>query len=385
VIIDSAAGMILTNHHVVEDSDSIQVRLQDGRRYPAQIVGSDPPTDLAVIRIEADNLASLQLGDSDALEVGDPVMTVGNPFGLQGTVSKGIVSAVNRYTPAGIISYEGFIQTDAVINPGNSGGPLVNMRGEIVGINTAIESSTGGFDGVGFAIPSARIKNVLPALVKGERVQRGFLGVHISDAGYTDDARALGWEEPHGIMINRVQDDSPAQRAGLQARDIILRLDGRLMQRTEQLTEAVAARAPGTDVVLDLWRNQREVSVKVTLAPQPQDFRVRQRFEPPDEVDLSELGLVARTLDDELARRLDLHQPLPAGVAVVEVHNDSRAAAAGIAVGDVITQVNGLAVEDSNDFRRALSIMAWGEAQELQLRLHTHAGVRDVRLPLNEE
>jgi S1-C subfamily serine protease len=171
VIIDSAEGMILTNHHVVEDSDSIQVRLQDGRRYPAQIVGSDPPTDLAVIRIEADNLACLRLGDSDALEVGDPVMTVGNPFGLQGTVSKGIVSAVNRYTPAGIISYEGFIQTDAVINPGNSGGPLVNMRGEIVGINTAIESSTGGFDGVGFAIPSARIKNVLPALVKGERVR----------------------------------------------------------------------------------------------------------------------------------------------------------------------------------------------------------------------
>ena len=270
-VIDAETGYVLTNHHVIEGAEVIRVQLADGRRYQARVVGSDPETDLAVIAVEADRLHQVPFGDSDAVEVGDDVFALGNPFGLAGTVSRGIVSAKGRSNVAiGDIVYKGFLQTDAAINPGNSGGPLVNMRGEVIGVNTAIATQTGRYDGVGFAIPSSRVRDLLPKLAAGQRVVRGFLGiVPVSVNDFAEVAAQLGWKEPYGALVARVEQDTGAEAAGLQEEDIIIEIDGTRLEDKDQLMELVGAQAPGTVLTLRIWRDGGIITRQATLGQRP--------------------------------------------------------------------------------------------------------------------
>ncbi len=275
-IFDAENGHIVTNSHVIDGCDSIQVHLADGRRFPAEVVGVDKKTDLAVIQIQADNLHSLPIADSDKVEVGDDVMAVGNPFGLEGTFSRGIVSAKNR-SSVNIhgAEYRGFLQTDAVINPGNSGGPLVNMRGEVIAVNTAIATESGHYDGVGFAIPSARVMLVVPTLIRGEQILRGYLG--ISMVGVTENqarADSLGWQEYYGVIVQRVLPDSPAAEV-LSEDDIILEIDGKRIRGTADLIDMIGETEPGVELALRVWRDSTEHAMPVRVAAQPKNFSTR--------------------------------------------------------------------------------------------------------------
>ncbi len=256
-IVDAERGYIVTNHHVTDGADRIEVILHDGRRYRARVVGSDPQSDLAVLFVPAGRLHQVTFGDSTRLAVGDDVFALGNPFRLEGTFSRGIVSGLAR---SGIriagVTYQGFIQTDAVINPGNSGGPLVNLRGEVVGVNTAIATRTGNYDGVGFAIPSARVVSLLPQLIAGGRIVRGFLGVVPVDVRQQRErAEALGWSHADGVLIAGVEQDSPASRADLQPGDILLEIDGKPVASASELRDIIAAIPPGTQVSIRLWHD----------------------------------------------------------------------------------------------------------------------------------
>ena len=266
-IIDANRGLIVTNNHVIARSKKIEVQLADGRRFTAKVVGSDPETDLAVISIDADRLHDLEFGDSDLVEVGDDVFALGNPFGLAGTVSRGIISAKGRFNVNihGIV-YRGFLQTDAVINPGNSGGPLVNMRGEVIGVNTAIATHTGRYDGVGFAIPASRVTALLPDLINGRTVVRGFLGVvSRSVDDFPEQVAALGWTEDYGVLLTEVRPGTGAAAAGLQVDDILLELDGTRVLNADQFLELIAPIAPGTEITLLVWRNKQTMKVRATL------------------------------------------------------------------------------------------------------------------------
>jgi Do/DeqQ family serine protease len=384
VIVNGKEGIILTNNHVVANAQVIEVRLHNGKRHDAHLIGTDPPTDLAVIGIDATGLAELVIGDSDALEVGDLVMTVGNPFGLAGTVSQGIVSAKDRYTPFDILDYEGFIQTDAVINPGNSGGPLVNMLGQIVGINTAIETDSGQFAGVGFAVPSSKIHQVLPTLMRGERVQRGYLGIGIASAA---DRSGSEWKESYGVLVTSVEAGEPAAKAGLRPGDIVVNLAGAPMRDHNHLRETVAAMPPGKIVVVDLWRDGNLVSLQVELAERrpPEVGRV---MPPEDSTDI--LGMTLRTLTEALARRYDLPTPPEAGVLVTRVDPDGPAAKLDIEVGDVIVSVNDVPVSAVDHVESAVELLAKlslevdrPEDMQIILKIAEPRGDREVRVPLS--
>jgi S1-C subfamily serine protease len=255
-IFDADRGHILTNSHVVDGADVIRVYLSDGREADAIVLGSDPDSDLAVIRIELARLHELPFGDSDAVAVGDDVLAVGNPFGLEGTFSKGIISAFNRRS----VSFsngraESFLQTDAVINPGNSGGPLVNLRGEVVGINTAIATHTGTYDGVGFAIPARRAHELIDDLIDGGP---GFLGVLVGDVTYYDErVRALRWDRPYGTWVQDVLEGLSADRAGVKPDDIIVSINDETIDTTRELGEVVSALAPDSEIELTVWRDGR--------------------------------------------------------------------------------------------------------------------------------
>jgi serine protease Do len=282
-VVDAANGHIVTNDHVIANADAIHVRLADGRLVEARLLGADPRSDLAVVQIEADGLYELKLGDSDAVEVGDAVMSVGNPFGLDGTVSRGIISAKGR-SQINIhgAEYRGFLQTDAVINPGNSGGPLVNLRGEVVAVNTAIATSSGHYDGVGFAIPARRIQQVLPALVSGSQVPRGYLGVTIVDRSLEDgegESPAGRFGVSGGVLVRDVLPDSPADRHGLREGDVILSIDGRSLRHTADLIDIVGDSTPGTSLSLELERGGERETRLVTVGRQPEGFSTRRTVE----------------------------------------------------------------------------------------------------------
>ncbi|HUU86033.1 MAG TPA: trypsin-like peptidase domain-containing protein [Phycisphaerae bacterium] len=271
-VIDAEEGLVLTNYHVIEGAQTIRVMLSDGREEQARVVGTDPDTDLALIGIDADRLHELPLADSGQVGVGDDVFALGNPFGLAGSVSRGIISGRgrSRVSVQGAV-YQGFLQTDAVINPGNSGGPLVNLRGEVVGVNTAIATLTGRYDGVGFAIPASRVAEVLPALVRGEKVKRGFLGVlPVAVAEAPELAAELGWEESSGIIVARVVPNSAAAEAGLRADDVILEIDGVQQKEIPPFMETLARTAPGSAMSLKIWRGGRTMALQVTLSERPQ-------------------------------------------------------------------------------------------------------------------
>jgi serine protease Do len=263
VIVDRR-GYILTNNHVIKGADEIKVKLSDNRDFKGEVVGSDPKTDLAVVKINTDNLPVVQLGNSDALKAGETVLAIGNPFGLNQTVTSGIVSATGRAN-VGIADYEDFIQTDAAINPGNSGGALVNIKGELIGINTAIFSTTGGYQGIGFAIPSNMAKTVMESLIKSGKVVRGWLGIYLQPLT-PDLAKQFGIADEKGILVGDVIEDSPAEKAGIQRGDIILEFNGRKVEDPRSLRNMVSATKPDDEASVKLIREgqQKTVRVKIT-------------------------------------------------------------------------------------------------------------------------
>jgi len=263
-VIVSDQGYVLTNHHVIDGAEEIRVELSDHRVYPASLVGSDPPSDLAVLKVDERNLPVLGMGDSDRARVGDVVLAIGNPLGLEQTVTAGIISAKGRSTGLSDGSFEDFLQTDAPINQGNSGGALVSASGELIGINSQILSPTGGNIGIGFAIPVNMAKNVMDQLVRNGSVRRGSLGVTIQSLTSEAIAR-LGLQNARGALVNSVVSGGPAERAGVQPGDVITAFNGNAIGDPNSLRNAVAATAPGTQVGLTLWRNGREQQVRLTL------------------------------------------------------------------------------------------------------------------------
>jgi len=348
VIID-ASGVTLTNAHVVDGATQVEVTLADGTKHRAKVVGLDKKTDLAVLRLDAGGkkFPYLPLGDSSEVRVGDWVLAVGSPFGLQATVTSGIVSAKARQIGAG--PYDDFLQTDAAINPGNSGGPLVNMRGEVIGINTAIVR---GGSGIGFAIPASMAKRVSAQLLENGKVTRGYLGVVLQPL--TEElAASFGAEGKKGALVSEVAPDSPAAKAGLKAGDIVLEVDGRAVDGPSDVARAVGLAAPGRKARITLWRDRAQKTVEVVLA------------EAPGERQVSRLGFEVRPLTPELAR--ELNRRGTEGVVVARVEEDSAAAEAGIQRGDVIVEVNRQPVKTLADFERATRDLKKGERLTVRL------------------
>jgi len=355
----SAEGHILTNHHVVGKADKIMVQLHDGRKMEATLIGSDEKSDVAVIQIDAQNLPFIPLADSDQLDVGEWVLAFGSPFGLTNSMTAGIVSAKGR-TGVGIVDYENFIQTDAAINPGNSGGPLVNLDGEVVGINTAIASRSGGYQGIGFAIPINLARNIRDQLVTSGTVRRGFLGILIQPLS-PDMAKAFGSADTQGILIGGVGDDSPAKKAGLQREDIILQLDGKQVLHPGAFRNRVAMLAPGTEVLLTVLREGQRKQITMTLGELPtpekhiqdgsgQEGSGQKALE---EETLENLGLAVQTLTPDLAERLG-YKEQPQGVVISKVARGSLAQAAGLRPGVMILEVNRQEVDTAEAFKQAL-------------------------------
>ena len=343
----SADGYIMTNNHVVGDADKVTVQLLDGREYDAEIVGTDPPTDVALIKINADEkLPFLKLGNSDKLEVGDWVLAFGNPFGLSHTLTAGIVSAKGR-SGIGLNDYENFIQTDAAINPGNSGGPLVNLDGEVVGMNTAIFSRSGGYMGIGFAIPINMATNIREQLVQHGSVTRGRIGVYIQDLT-KDLAESFDIDQRNGILVAQVMADSPAENAGLKQGDVILELDGKKVDKVANFRNQIALTRPGTEVELLVLREGKKKEIDVTIGAMETD----QQGHPVSSNELPELGMSLQTLTPELADQLGYENE--SGVVVTEIQAGSIAARAGIKRGDLIQEVNRQEVNDPDQVRKLI-------------------------------
>jgi serine protease Do len=351
-IID-AQGHILTNRHVIEGADQISVTLNSGKDYDAKLVGKDARTDVALLKIEAnETLTHLNLGDSDAIEVGEWVMAIGNPFGLGGnSVTVGVVSYKGRSMSLTRGTGVEMIQTDAAINPGNSGGPLLNTRGEVVGVNTLI--ITGGLQqsaGVGFSVPINVAKEILPQLREKGRVIRGWMGVQIQPV--TEDlAKTYRMAEAKGAVISDVTADSPAAKAGLEPGDVVIEVDGRPIEDNNDLSRYIASRAPGTTVRLKVLRNGSDRNVNLTLGTFPEEA-AEGDDQDEDEAGV-QLGMTLRELTPDLAGRLELPRTAK-GVVIMDVEAGSAAEDAGLQRGDVIVSVNGQAVEDPEGFKNEI-------------------------------
>lgn len=337
---------ILTNNHVVEHAGKIKVKFQDGREFEAKVTGRDPQSDIAVIEINASGYPALRLADSSELEVGEWVVAIGNPFGLSHTLTVGVVSATGR-TSIGINDYEDFIQTDAAINPGNSGGPLVNLDGEVVGMNTAIFSRSGGYMGVGFAIPSNLAKAIANQLIEHGGVTRGYLGIVIQQLT-SDLAESFGIDTLQGILVAQVTKDSPAQKAGLRQGDIIELFQGEPVKDVGSFRNRVALTTPGRTVELTILRNGERKNLKVTIGKLDQDkMTAEERSQRAEDI-----GLTVQTLTPQLAEQFDA--TAGEGVVVTEVRPGSIAAMAGIKPGMIILQVNRKEVNSAVAFQRAI-------------------------------
>ena len=343
-IIDSN-GTILTNYHVVGDAEKISVTLSDGRRHDAKVIGKDQKTDIAVIKIDAGrDLPAVTLGDSDRLEVGEWVVAIGNPFGLDHTVTSGIVSAKGRQIGAG--PYDNFIQTDASINPGNSGGPLLNLRGEVVGINTAIFSQSGGNIGIGFAIPTNSVKDLLPQLKDKGRVVRGYLGTTVQKIT-PEIAESLSLKQTTGALVADVVKGGPAEKAGVKAGDIIVEFDKREIKDSSDLPSAVARITPGTAVQLKILREGKQISLPITVGELKDKEVVASSGQEGD------LGLTVQPVTPDIAQSLGLERA--EGLVVASVQPGSAADEAGLRAGDVITQVDRRPVKNLAEYNREIS------------------------------
>ncbi len=336
VIIDAKKGYIITNHHVVDGASEISVRLNDDREFDAKLIGSDEGTDVALLQIESNDLKSMAFGKSESLKVGDFVVAIGNPFGLNQTVTSGIVSALGR-SNLRIEGYEDFIQTDAAINPGNSGGALINLKGELVGMNTAIYGPNGGNVGIGFAIPTTIIENVKDQLIQFGEVRRGRIGIEIADLT-PDLAKTLGLSLSEGALISRVQKGTPGEAAGLKSEDVVTMLDGKPVKNAADLRNRVSLTQFDTEVKLKIIRDGKEREVKVTLGKMPKEEEVAAVDERPQLE-----GAQFKDSDDSSD-----------GVTVLEVERGSPAYQTGLRQRDVIAAVNRKPVKSVGEFKDAL-------------------------------
>jgi serine protease Do len=366
-VIVEANGLIITNNHVVSKADEIRVFLSDKREFKGKLIGTDTKTDIAIVKIEATGLPTVPWADSDQLEVGEYVLAVGSPFGLTQTVTMGIVSAVGRAS-MGIAEYEDFIQTDAAINPGNSGGALVNVRGELVGINTAIFSQSGGNMGIGFAVPSNLSRAVMDQLVRTGKVVRGWLGVAIQDLS-SELAAQFGISDTKGVLVSDVMEDSPAKKAGFERADVIVEYDGKPMDSPTHLRNAVAQTPIGKRVSVKLIRDKKPKTIEVTIVEQPKSLGQPSAEESRESAAptgiLSDIDV--RELNEELATRYGL-KASDRGVVVIRVKSGSTAEEMGVREGDLILEVNRKAVTSLKSYEQAASGLAKDQAVLLLLK-----------------
>ncbi|MGA8367179.1 MAG: DegQ family serine endoprotease [Candidatus Acidiferrales bacterium] len=366
-VIVTSDGTILTNNHVIDGASDIKVQLSDKREFEAKLVGTDPKTDIAVLKINATDLPTLAFGDSSRLQVGDVVLAIGEPFGLGGTATMGIVSATGRSLNGEIENYEDFIQTDAAINPGNSGGAMIDLHGDLVGINTAIVTGGGGGnEGIGLAIPINMARSVMDQLVAHGKVVRGYLGVYIQNVT-PEIAKAFGLSELHGALIGDVSSDTPGGRAGLKKGDVILKLNGVTVDDANDLRLHISQMDPGTTVHLEISRDGKTQDVSVTLGELPE----KEAENSPGESSGGALeGVEVQELTPDIEQQLNL----PAGtrgVVITSVDPSSDAAAAGLSQGDVIQEVNHKPVNNIEQYRQALA----GSGKQPVLLLVNHGGV----------
>lgn len=343
-------GHILTNNHVVEKADKITVTLADNQQVDAKLIGTDPQSDVALIKIDvAGDLPTIPLGNSEALEVGEWVIAIGNPFGLSQTVTVGVVSATGR-SRVGINEYENFIQTDAAINPGNSGGPLLNIHGEVVGINSALYSRTGGYMGIGFAIPIDMVKSIEAQLQKHGKVTRGWLGVAIQDID-ENLAESFGLDKAEGILVSETQTDSPAEEAGIKQGDILIKLEGTALKDVNDLRNKIALTVPGTEVSVQLIREGKPVDLQVKIGEQPDDFgSIAQNKSTSGS--LGKYGLAVQELTADLAEQLGYQGRT--GVIISEVSPGSTAEQSGLKPGQLIEEVNKVTITSLEALQQAI-------------------------------
>ncbi|MBE7540140.1 MAG: DegQ family serine endoprotease [Opitutaceae bacterium] len=367
-VIISQDGYVATNNHVVQDADTLRVTLSDGRELTAKVVGRDPQTDIAVIKVDAQDLPAITLADSDKVEVGDRVLALGNPFGIGETVTTGIISAKGRRPGLGL-AYEDFIQTDAAINPGNSGGALVDIDGRLIGINTAILSRSGGFQGVGLAVPSNLVGHVADSLVKSGKVVRGFLGVGAQDITPAL-AESLGLSNHSGALVSDVQPNSPASKAGLLSGDVITSVNGQAVDDANRLTFSIGAIAPGTKVTLGVQRDGKSQEINVVTGERPKNGRIGMGSGSNDQYsagsDVGVLnGVAVSDLDQESRRTMNV-PPRIRGALITNVDPDSAAARAGLRPGDVILEINRQPVSSSEE---AVNLSERAEGKKTLLKL----------------
>jgi len=343
-------GYVVTNHHVVDGAQTIDITLADGRTFPGKVVGIDPETDLALVKVEATGLPALKFGQSSTMKVGEPVMAIGNPFGLEHTVTVGIISGTSRVIGAG--RYDDFLQTDAAINPGNSGGPLINTRGEVVGIATAIVSRSGGFQGVGFAIPADLAKPVLGQLRTAGQVTRGWLGVSIQPLT-PELAKSFAVQGTEGVLVASVVEDSPAAKAGIKAGDLLLRYEDKAVSDPRALSSLVAGTPVGRTVEVQLVRDGKPQQLKVTIGNLADTRQAAAETPGGSRVAWDRLGVELAALTAERAHALGVEGRK--GVVVTEVKPNSPAAEAGISAGDVIREVNRVPVDSLDDVAKGLT------------------------------
>ncbi|MGA8224654.1 MAG: DegQ family serine endoprotease [Candidatus Acidiferrales bacterium] len=365
-VIITTDGTIMTNNHVIDGATDIKVYLSDKREFKAKLIGTDPKTDVAVLKIEANDLPTLPLGNSSSLQVGDLIFAIGDPFGIGETATMGIVSATGR-GGLRIEDYENFIQTDAAINPGNSGGAMIDLHGNLVGINTAILSGgSGGNQGIGFAIPINMARNVMDQILAHGKVVRGYIGVHIQDVT-PDIAKQFGLNQSRGVLIGDVSPDTPGAKAGLKRGDVILALNGQELNDANQLRLQVAQTAPGTSVKLSVWREGKTLDKTLTLGELPETAEKTSQSE---QSGGALEGVEVENLTPEIAQDLNLGTGTH-GVVITSVDSSSAAAATGLGRGDVIQEVNHKTVTNVDEYRRALA----GSEKQSVLLLVNHGGV----------
>ncbi len=366
-------GVILTNYHVVEGADQVEVELRDGRKYLSRNIKADPKTDLAIVRIDAKgDLPFLPLGNSDDMEIGDRVLAVGAPFGLTGSVTAGIISAKGRSLRMNM--YEDFLQTDAAINPGNSGGPLINMQGEVIGVSSAIKSRSGGFQGVGLAIASNLVQSVMKQLLRDGVVHRGYLGVQIQDIESADLASRLGLADTNGVVISQVMDNAPAARAGIKDGDVVVGLAGKPVRDGRDLQMTVAALPLNHPVAVKVIRDGKPMTLQVTVEEQPKDMgttrvpRPRPSNEEVETVPVESLGIEVADLTPDLAQSLGYRESAK-GVVIASVDRNGLAAGAGLRRGMLISKVDKKAVTSARDLQNGVKKSALdGEGVLLQVQ-----------------
>ncbi|MGH7598799.1 MAG: DegQ family serine endoprotease [bacterium] len=378
-VIMSRDGYILTNNHVIREADKVTVMISENKKYTAKVIGADPQTDLAVIKIEASDLPAAALGNSDDVRIGQWVIAVGNPFELLHTVTAGIISAKGR-SSVGLAQYEDFIQTDASINPGNSGGALADLDGNVVGINTAISSPSGGNVGIGFAIPINMAKKIMDELVTKGKITRGYLALMPQDVDESL-AKGLNLKSTAGALVGDVTADGPADKAGIQRGDIITGFNGKKVENSNQLRAIVADAEPGSTAKVVLFRNSREMTLPVVLGERPKEFNTNRSgdAEAPEEQTGEKLGLSLQTLTPEIARQLGYQNE--DGLVIGEVSAGSPADDAGLRRGDLIKEVNRTEMASVQEFKRAVGRLQSGDSAVLLVRRGQNTFYAAIQVP----